>query len=512
MREIAVGGAQIDAGPTVFTMRWVFEELFAAAGASFAERIDLAPARRSSRATPGAPTRAARLCSPTSKRNRRGDRRLRRRSARPTAIATSAARHARSTRRWRSPSSAARGPTRLASPRRVGASQASATCWRISPFATLWGALGEHFHDPRLRQLFGRYATYCGSSPFQAPATLMLVAHVEQDGVWLLEGGMHGSPRRSPSLRSERGATIRITAAASSGILVERGRVSGVRHSATASASRPTRSCSTATPRRLAPAGCGAEATRATGQARSSARSLSALTWAIVGAAAGFPLFASQRLLSATTTRAEFDAHFQAGACRASRPSMSARRIAATRDAPSAAGAAASVSSTRRRSASAANFLDAAEIDACEHATFQRCCERCGLKISDIPRRPCGRRPTNSRGCFRRPGERFTAGPRTAGGPRSRGRARGRACRGSIWRGAASHPGPGVPMAALSGRLAAASVMADLASTLPVRPGGYAWWYVDALSDDGQHGLTIIAFIGSVFSPYYAWARARAIR
>jgi carotenoid 1,2-hydratase len=36
---------------------------------------------------------------------------------------------------------------------------------------------------------------------------------------------------------------------------------------------------------------------------------------------------------------------------------------------------------------------------------------------------------------------------------------------------------------------------------------GYAWWYIDALADDGRHGLTIIAFIGSVFSPYYAWAR-----
>ncbi len=38
---------------------------------------------------------------------------------------------------------------------------------------------------------------------------------------------------------------------------------------------------------------------------------------------------------------------------------------------------------------------------------------------------------------------------------------------------------------------------------------GYAWWYVDALSADGAHGLTIIAFIGSVFSPYYALARRR---
>jgi carotenoid 1,2-hydratase len=36
-----------------------------------------------------------------------------------------------------------------------------------------------------------------------------------------------------------------------------------------------------------------------------------------------------------------------------------------------------------------------------------------------------------------------------------------------------------------------------------VQPNGYAWWYIDASSDDGAHGLTIIAFIGSVFSPYY---------
>lgn len=36
-----------------------------------------------------------------------------------------------------------------------------------------------------------------------------------------------------------------------------------------------------------------------------------------------------------------------------------------------------------------------------------------------------------------------------------------------------------------------------------VAPNGYAWWYVDATSDDGRYGLTIIAFVGSVFSPYY---------
>lgn len=45
----------------------------------------------------------------------------------------------------------------------------------------------------------------------------------------------------------------------------------------------------------------------------------------------------------------------------------------------------------------------------------------------------------------------------------------------------------------------------DFSVTVPNR--GYHWWYVDAFSHDHQFGLTIIAFIGSVFSPYYAWSR-----
>jgi carotenoid 1,2-hydratase len=42
-----------------------------------------------------------------------------------------------------------------------------------------------------------------------------------------------------------------------------------------------------------------------------------------------------------------------------------------------------------------------------------------------------------------------------------------------------------------------------------VPDGGYAWWYVDAVSDDGRDSLTVIGFVGSVFSPYYAAARRR---
>ena len=45
---------------------------------------------------------------------------------------------------------------------------------------------------------------------------------------------------------------------------------------------------------------------------------------------------------------------------------------------------------------------------------------------------------------------------------------------------------------------------------LAVPPKGYAWWYVDGISDDGTRSLSVIAFIGSVFSPWYAWSGRRA--
>jgi carotenoid 1,2-hydratase len=76
--------------------------------------------------------------------------------------------------------------------------------------------------------------------------------------------------------------------------------------------------------------------------------------------------------------------------------------------------------------------------------------------------------------------------------------------------GGGQHPsGAGCPNGGLirpdGGGVAASGVRFDQ----PVVHNGYAWWYIDALSDDGKQGLTIIAFIGSVFSPYYAWARRR---
>jgi carotenoid 1,2-hydratase len=44
---------------------------------------------------------------------------------------------------------------------------------------------------------------------------------------------------------------------------------------------------------------------------------------------------------------------------------------------------------------------------------------------------------------------------------------------------------------------------------VPVPAGGYRWWYADGISPDGSAGFVVIAFVGSVFSPYYFNARQR---
>ncbi len=76
--------------------------------------------------------------------------------------------------------------------------------------------------DPRLRQLFARYSTYCGASPFSAPATLMLVAHVEQRGVWLVEGGMVRIATALESLAKRLGVVFRYRAEAAEVLVSER--------------------------------------------------------------------------------------------------------------------------------------------------------------------------------------------------------------------------------------------------------------------------------------------------
>jgi len=61
----------------------------------------------------------------------------------------------------------------------------------IDPLRTLHGRAAASFTDPRLVRYVDRYATYSGSSPYRAPATLACIAHVEQAlGAWYVEGGL----------------------------------------------------------------------------------------------------------------------------------------------------------------------------------------------------------------------------------------------------------------------------------------------------------------------------------
>lgn len=61
----------------------------------------------------------------------------------------------------------------------------------IDPMRTLHRAAESFFDDPRLVQWAGRYATYSGSSPFGAPATLGCIPHIEaRFGCWYPIGGL----------------------------------------------------------------------------------------------------------------------------------------------------------------------------------------------------------------------------------------------------------------------------------------------------------------------------------
>ncbi len=221
MRELSVGGHPIDVGPTVLTLRSVFDRLFAACGQNLADHVSLAQCERLARHAwdeaghfdlfadrARAADEIAHFFSPEDGRNYL--------AFCAEAQAIHDALDADFMQRDK--------PTPLALARALG----PAALMRLRPFATYWQALTKRFRDPRLAQLFGRYATYCGSSPFNAPATLMLIAHVEQEGVWLVEGGMHRLAQAMASVITAMGGQMRYGAAVEE-ILTERGRCSGVR-------------------------------------------------------------------------------------------------------------------------------------------------------------------------------------------------------------------------------------------------------------------------------------------
>jgi 1-hydroxycarotenoid 3,4-desaturase len=457
LRALRAGGRQVDAGPTVLTMRWVFEALYARAGTALANELPLRPAQVLARHAWN------------------GDQRLDLHADRDQAAQAIGAfagpaeargylefcaRARRVYRTLEQPFIRASRPGPLALAARVGW-RGLPDLWSISPFGSLWRALGAHFQDPRLRQLFGRYATYCGSSPYLAPATLMLVAHVEQEGVWLVEGGMHRIAASLAQLAARSGATVRCAAPAAS-VSVQGGRATGVRLASGEFLEADAVLCN-ADVAAIAGGCFGEQVQPAVAAVPKRLRSLSAVTWALTASARGFPLIRHNVFFSADYA-AEFEDIFRHSrlpraptvyVCAQDRDDQGARhgdgpeRLLCLVNAPPSGDT---------------HGFETSEIERCEETTFAML-ERCGLRVERSPRNQEVTTPADFHRLY--PGTGGALYGRASHGWTATFRRPGSRSRipGLYLAGGSTHPGPGLPMSALSGEQAACAILADCAST-----------------------------------------------
>lgn len=80
---------------------------------------------------------------------------------------------------------------------------------RIRPWQTLERLLLSYFRHPNTLQLLGRYATYVGSSPYQAPSIFAMMAQLESGGgVYGVQGGTYELVRGFTRLAEELGVMI----------------------------------------------------------------------------------------------------------------------------------------------------------------------------------------------------------------------------------------------------------------------------------------------------------------
>jgi 1-hydroxycarotenoid 3,4-desaturase len=457
LREVTAGSARIDAGPTVFTMRWVFEEIFVAAGTTLDEHLTLTRARVLARHAWADGSRLDLFADRAESADAIG------RFAGAAEARGFTAFAARAARIWRTLEGSfirEDRPSVLDLVAKAGARDLMG----ISPFTTLDRALAEHFRDPRLRQLFGRYATYCGSSPYDSPATLMLVAHVESEGVWLVEGGMHRLAVVLAALAERLGARHRYGTGVSR-IIRRGGRACGVVLADGQEIEADAVICNGDS--NAVASGLFGDLGAAVRQTAASERSLSALTWAVQTVPQGFPLLRHTVFFS-DDYRAEFDA-----LKRGRLPGVPTVYICAQdrrdRDGADADVAPAGAPERLLCLVNAPATGDAGkpteeEIARCEERTLHQL-HRCGLTLS----------LDRQRGVMTGPAQFGTLFPATGGalyGPNAHGwaasfRRPGARTKlpGLYLAGGSTHPGPGVPMAALSGRMAASALMADLAST-----------------------------------------------
>ncbi|MEE4279197.1 MAG: phytoene desaturase family protein [Halieaceae bacterium] len=453
MRQLTVAGRGVDSGPTVFTMRWIFDGLLQAAGTTLEAQLGLQEATVLARHAwrsggeldlYASTDRSAEAIEAFSD------------AANARAYRDFCARSASIYATLREPYIASPRPGMLELVRRVGFSQL-AQLWQTAPFSTLWSALGEHFTDPRLRQLFARYATYVGSSPLKAPATLMLIAHVEQDGVWLVDGGMRAVAAALQTVAEGLGVRFNFDCGVRR-LDVDGGRFAGLvtddgeLFEADAAVYNGDISA-------LGTGMLGDAARAAVKPVAPEKRALSAITFSVVGQTAGMPLHYHNVFFDQDYPR-EFDAIFRRGeitesptvyVCAQDRHEGDAvegdERLLLLINAP------ADGDRIARDKAMLAAYRDRA-------LELMRACG-CDLSFDDencVTTDPAafetrfpgsggslyGRANHGSMGSFARPGARSdVSGLYLAGG--------------------SVHPGAGVPMATMSGRLAAAALLEDLA-------------------------------------------------
>jgi 1-hydroxycarotenoid 3,4-desaturase len=99
----------------------------------------------------------------------------------------------------------------------------------IDPFETMESAIVSRVEDEKLRHILRRFATYVGSDPRQAPATLNCIAWLEiGTGGYGVEGGMHKIAKSLVEVARDRGTTFHFDEPVKS-LEMEGNRVTGVR-------------------------------------------------------------------------------------------------------------------------------------------------------------------------------------------------------------------------------------------------------------------------------------------
>ncbi len=454
IRAVDVGGQRIDSGPTVFTMKWVFDALFRDAGLDFDDYVSVSPLK----------VLARHAWSDHEQMDLRAD-------LNETLGEISSFSGAEEARRYAEFCQTSQHKFQVLRDTFLTASRPNplSLAWRIGlhrpldllalrPFSTLWSDLSRHFTDPRLIQLFGRYATYVGSSPFSAPATLALIAHVEQEGVWTVDGGMRQLPKALAEAATALGANVKVSAEVTR-ITAKNGAVTGVEVD---SGERYTADAVifNGDPSAVAQGLLGPSVVEAVKPTRASHRSLSALTWSMTASTQGFPLV-RHNVFFGPDYHAEFEDLMTYRELN-SRPTIYV--CAQDRD-----DTATSRSDQSERlfvlvNAPANGNLGSrgrADLEQYGSLIFARLRD-CGLKVDVDPEHVIVTEPSDFHRLF--PGSSGALyGEVTHGWASSFGRTTSRTkTKGLYLAGGATHPGAGVPMATLSGRLAAQTVLTDL--------------------------------------------------